>query len=50
MVFLDRQQVMALFEEFDIISFEETEKDMETGLGRVKHWHIFDVIAKKKEE
>ena len=50
MVFLDRQQVMALFEEFDNISFEETEKDMETGLGRVKHWHIFDVIAKKKEE
>ena len=50
MVFLDRQQVMDLFKKFDIINFEETEKDMRTGLGRMKHWHIFDVIAKKKEE
>ena len=24
------------------------EKDDFTGLGKMKHWHIFDVIAKKR--
>lgn len=48
MIFLDKQQVLDLFEEFEIISFKEIEKDGTTGLGQQKHWHIFDVIAKKK--
>ena len=26
---------------------KEVEKDMKTGLGKMKHWHIFNVIAKK---
>ena len=26
----------------------EIEKDGLTGLGNMKHWHIFNVIAKKK--
>lgn len=48
MIFLSREQIMVLFNEFEIILFKETEKDALTGLGRMKHWHIFDVIAKKK--
>ncbi len=48
MIFLSREQIMELFNEFEIILFKETEKDALTGLGRMKHWHIFDVIAKKK--
>lgn len=28
--------------------FYEIEKDGLTGLGNMKHWHIFNVIAKKK--
>ena len=28
--------------------FKEIEKDGLTGLGKIKHWHIYDVIAKKK--
>ena len=48
MVFLSREQVMELFKDFEIIIFKETEKDSLTGLGKMKHWHLFDVIAKKK--
>lgn len=48
MIFLGKQQVLDLFEKFEIIEFQEIEKDAKTGLGKMKHWHIFDVIAKKK--
>lgn len=48
MIFLSREQVMELFEDFEIIIFKEIEKDALTGLGKMKHWHIFDVIAKKR--
>lgn len=48
MVFLSIEQVMELFKDFEIILFKEIEKDGLTGLGKMKHWHIFDVIAKRK--
>ena len=48
MVFLSREQVLNLFNEFEIIEFHENEKDEKTALEKIKHWHIFDVIAKKK--
>ena len=38
-----------LFEKFDIIKFNEVEKDGTTGLGKMKHWHIFNVIARIKK-
>ncbi len=44
MVFLTKEQVLA----FEIIHFNELEKDGKTGLGKMKHWHIYNVIAKKK--
>lgn len=48
MLFMDKQQVKDLFIEFDIIRFVETEEEGKTALGKKKHWHIFDIIAKKK--
>lgn len=48
MVFLSREKVIDLFKDFEIIVFKEIEKDALTGLGKMKHWHIFNVIAKKK--
>ena len=49
LVFLSKEQVLKLFEEsFEIIKFQEIEKDAKTALGKVKHWHIYDVIAKKR--
>lgn len=48
MAFLTEKQVKKLFKEFEIIKFKKIEKDGLTGMGKVKHWHIFNVIAKKK--
>ena len=48
MLFLSREQVMELFKDFEIILFKEIEKEELTGLEKMKHWHIFDVIAKKR--
>ena len=48
MTFLTKEQVIELFKDFEIIEFKEVEKDDFTGLGKMKHWHIFDVIAKKR--
>lgn len=48
MVFLSKEQVLELFKnKFDIIEFKEIERDEKTGLGKIKHWHIYNVIAKK---
>ena len=48
MTFFTKEQVIELFKDFEIIEFKEVEKDDFTGLGKMKHWHIFNVIAKKK--
>lgn len=48
MTFLTKEQVLRLLESFEIIKFEEVEKDGKTGLGKIKHWHTFEIIAKKK--
>lgn len=47
MIFLTKEQVIELFENFEIIEFNEVKKDDFTDLGKMKHWHIFNVIAKK---
>ena len=47
MTFLTKEQVIELFKDFEIIEFKEVEKDDFTGLGKMKHWHIFNIIAKK---
>ena len=42
MVFLSKEQVLELFENsFEIIDFNEIEKNGKTGLGKTKHWHIY---------
>ncbi|MFR8145622.1 MAG: hypothetical protein ACLU8Y_02055 [Clostridia bacterium] len=46
---MSKEQVLKLFENsFKIIEFNEVEKDGKTGVGKIKHWHIYNVIAKKK--
>lgn len=46
--FLSKQNVIELFKDFDIIEFEEIEKDKPAALGKMKHWDTFEVMAKKK--
>lgn len=49
MVFLTKEQVLDLFKNsFEIIEFSEVENDGKTGLGKMKHWHIYNIIARKK--
>ena len=47
-VFLLKEEVLAVFKNFDIIHFKEIEEDRKTALGVEKHWHIYVVIAKRK--
>lgn len=46
-IFLSKEQVLELFNNFEIIYFDEIEKDGKTGLGKIKHWHTYEIIAKK---
>ena len=47
MKFMTKEEVINLFKNYEIIVFKEIEKDAKTGLGKMKHWHIYNVIAKK---
>ena len=48
MVFLSKDETLKLFKQFEIIKFEEIERNGKTGLGKMKHWHTFEIIVKKK--
>ena len=48
MIFFSREEVIKLFSSFEIINLKEIEKDGKTVLGVEKHWHVLNVIAKKK--
>jgi len=47
MIFFTKEEVLNLFNEYKIINFKEMEKEEKTSLGNLKHWHIFEIIAKK---
>ena len=47
MTFFSKEDVLNLFSAFKIIDFREIERNGKTALGKTKHWHIFNVIAKK---
>lgn len=48
MTFLSMDNIIELFKNFDILELDEFEKDKPTALGKLKHWHIFNIIAKKR--
>lgn len=48
MVFLSKNEILELFKEFNIINYEEKEWDGKTGIGKIKHWHTYEIIAKKR--
>lgn len=45
---LTEQQVKSLFANFDIVSFTERDELAKTSLGKMKHWHTFSVLARKR--
>lgn len=46
--FLSKEDVLKMFEDFEILEFNELDEDEKTALGIQKHWHIFYVIARKR--
>lgn len=45
--FHTKEEVQHLLDRMEIIKLEEKEFDGSTALNGEKHWHVFDVIAKK---
>ena len=45
---MNKQQVLNLFDEFEIIEFHERDEKGQTAIGKIKHWHTFSVIAVKR--
>lgn len=43
----DKKEIEKLLDGFEIIEIYEMEKDGETAMHQVKHWHVFWVIAQK---
>ncbi|HBB35207.1 MAG TPA: class I SAM-dependent methyltransferase, partial [Cyanobacteria bacterium UBA9273] len=43
-----REQVDVLLQPFEVEAFEEEEHPGKTALGEDKHWHIFQIVARKR--
>ncbi|MGD9882574.1 MAG: class I SAM-dependent methyltransferase [Reyranella sp.] len=50
MTFLSRDEALGLLDSFDLEMFEEEEADGVTPRGNAKHWHIFHIVARKRED
>ncbi len=48
MTFLTRKEVESLFKDFQIISFNEVRENAKTAAGKMKYWHVHEIIAMKK--
>lgn len=47
--FLRREEAIRLFDGFDVLLFEEDEAERGLAQGGTKHWHVFDIIARRPE-
>ncbi len=45
--FLDKKEIENLLKDFKILELREIERDGETAMHQIKHWHVFWVIAQK---
>jgi membrane dipeptidase len=43
-----RAEVEALLEPFEVERLDEVESDGPTAVGKLKHWHLFHVVARKR--
>jgi tellurite methyltransferase len=48
MTFHTRAEAERLFSGFELERFDEDEEDGQTVLGNPKHWHVFNVVARKR--
>ncbi len=45
--FVTKEQVTEIFQDFEIIEFEEIEDDKGSVLGKLHHRHVFNIIARR---
>ena len=45
--FVSEEDIDNIFENFDIVHFNEKKYRKETAGGKMKFWHVYEVIAKK---
>jgi trans-aconitate methyltransferase len=50
MTFLDRAAIDRLLRDFVVEMLEEEESDTQTPYGKPKHWHLFHVVARKRQD
>ena len=46
MTFQTRGEAEHIFDDLELINFEEVEKDGKTANGTPKHWHVFHIVAR----
>ena len=49
MTFVSKEELENMFRDFEVIELTEEEKDGKTALGQPKHWHFFNLIARKRD-
>ena len=47
MTFLEKQDVLTYLNSLEVITFDEKDEDGFLANGSTKHWHVFDVIARR---
>ena len=47
---MSEEETRLLFKDFELIHLDEIEKDAMTASGEEKHWHIYDIIARKSNK
>ncbi len=48
MTFKTREEAEALLAGFELERFDELEEDGKTALGNPKHWHVFNIVARRR--
>jgi SAM-dependent methyltransferase len=48
MTFQSRAEAEALLDRFEVELFDEVEEDGSTAVGVPKHWHLFNVVARRR--
>jgi tellurite methyltransferase len=45
---VDGASLRSMLAEFDLIHYDEVDREGQTALGNAKHWHVFHVVARKR--
>ena len=48
MTFLPKEKILGYFENFEIVYFAEKKYIKDSSTEKIKHWHVFEIYAKKK--